>query len=82
MAESFSRAKNRGDRSIYESKLVGLTGPQKEVLQRVSTDIWVTARELGTTTATVRTLVKRGLLVTNMLDSELCFKARYKHGVH
>jgi hypothetical protein len=66
------------ERTIRQAKLVGLTKPQRLVLTRVSIDIWVTASELGTTMATVRTLVKKGLLVTNMLDSELCFKARYK----
>ena len=67
------------DRTIQQAKLVGLSKPQLKVLGMMSMDIWVTAKELGTTTATVRTLAKRGLVLTSMIDSELCFKARYHY---
>jgi len=73
---SGSRWNPKEERTVAESRLIGLSKPQRLVLERASEDIWATASELGTTTAATRTLVKRGLLLSNLVNGELCFKLR------
>lgn len=76
MAGSKRRYHAKEERTISEARLVGLSKSQRQALSRISPGIWVTAKEVATTTACLKALVKRNLMESQLIGTELCYRLK------